>query len=81
MPTIHREEGFAFRVYPGNHEPPHVHAISANGEARIAIGNQSEPPAILTVFRLDERQVVRAYRIVEQQQEAFLDAWRRIQDS
>lgn len=27
MATIHQQDGFAFRIYPRDHEPPHVHAI------------------------------------------------------
>lgn len=26
MPTVHREQGFQFRIYPDDHAPSHVHA-------------------------------------------------------
>jgi hypothetical protein len=27
MPTIERADGFAFRIYPIDHDPAHVHAV------------------------------------------------------
>jgi len=78
MPVVHRARGFAFRIYPGDHAPPHVHAVNAEGEARIAIGDDETPPAILSVYGLGDRDVIRAYRIVERHQHKLLSAWRSI---
>ena len=44
MPTVHREEGIAFRVYLRDHPPPHVHAIKARGFAKIEIGDAHNVP-------------------------------------
>lgn len=38
MPTVHRESGFQFRVFPNDHGPAHVHAIKAGGSAKISVG-------------------------------------------
>ncbi|MBI4520710.1 MAG: DUF4160 domain-containing protein [Gemmatimonadetes bacterium] len=31
MPTVHRERGFRFQMYPNDHPPPHVHVMKAPG--------------------------------------------------
>ena len=42
MPTIHRERGFRFFVYPSDHQPAHVHIFHADGEVKIDVsGNVS----------------------------------------
>ncbi|MGH8453725.1 MAG: DUF4160 domain-containing protein [Nevskiales bacterium] len=28
---------FAFRLYPNDHSPPHIHVMTAEGEARIQL--------------------------------------------
>ncbi len=37
MPTVLRVDGFRIVIYPNDHLPPHVHAIHADGEARISL--------------------------------------------
>jgi hypothetical protein len=36
MVTVLRSHGFRIVIYTNDHEPAHVHAINANGEAKIA---------------------------------------------
>ncbi|MGB7433089.1 MAG: DUF4160 domain-containing protein [Ahrensia sp.] len=37
MPTIEIIDGVRIRIYPGDHAPPHFHAILAEYEVQIAI--------------------------------------------
>ena len=74
-PTVHREDGFQFRIFPNDHSPPHVHAVKAGGFAKIAIGGVEEPPCLLEARRLKDREIVRAVRIVERESQKFMLAW------
>jgi hypothetical protein len=46
MVTVHRERGFEVILYPGDreHTPAHVHVFYGNGEAKIALGDESTAP-------------------------------------
>ncbi len=37
VPTVLRVGGYAFRIYPNDHAPPHVHAHAGGGRCRIDI--------------------------------------------
>ena len=74
-PTVHREDGFQFRIYPNDHSPPHVHAVKAGGFAKVAIGSVGEPPCLLEARRLKDREIVRAVRIVERRWQKLMFAW------
>ncbi|MDP2956209.1 MAG: DUF4160 domain-containing protein [Longimicrobiales bacterium] len=74
MPTVHREAGFQFRIFPNDHRPPHVHAVKGDGSARILLVRGGEP-FLAEVFDLADRDVVRAVKIVERVQEKLLSAW------
>jgi hypothetical protein len=77
MPTVHRQDGFAFRIFPADHDPPHVHVYKAGLTAKIAIGDMDMPPYALDPQEMPTREVRRAIRIIEARQEMFLQAWRR----
>lgn len=73
MPTVHREEGIAFRIYPNDHGPPHVHAIKAGTFAKIEIGEEGASPRVLGVGRkLKDADLLTAVRIVERKVELVL---------
>jgi hypothetical protein len=55
MPTVLRVEGFPFRIYPADHQPPHIHAYKAGGVARIAL---SAPVIIISYEGMSERDVI-----------------------
>lgn len=78
MPTIHRESGFAFRIYTHDHEPPHVHAVRDGEVAKISLGDEDEAAEVLEVGDMRDRDVIRALRIVEAQWREFLQRWREI---
>lgn len=48
MATFFTQDGFAFRIYPRDHEPPHVHAIArGKGEVKIELfGPEGIPRAV-----------------------------------
>lgn len=78
MPTVLRDGGFRFFIFPGDHAPPHVHAFNADGVAVIEIET-------LHVRRVDGSMrppdVSRAAAIVADHQDALLKRWREIHAS
>ena len=72
MPTIQRERALRFVMWPNDHRPPHVHVITATGEAVIEL----EPISLHEVKEMRGRDVARAMEIVTSRREEFLGKWR-----
>jgi hypothetical protein len=77
MATVLRLEGFRFWIWSNDHEPPHVHAENGTGEISILIGNEQESP-VIDKNTMRNRDAKRAWRIVAERQEYFLEEWEKI---
>lgn len=77
MPTVHREAGFQFRIYPDDHESAHVHVWKAGAVAKILLGGESERPESIDPGEMSTPDVRRAVRIVEARQSTLLAEWRK----
>jgi hypothetical protein len=55
-----------------------VHVILGGGEAIVRLGRASMPPAVLAIYRMKDRDVIRAYRLVERHHDRLLAAWERL---
>lgn len=75
MATVHRENGFEFRIWPNDHTPPHVHAWKAGGMAKIELLGGF---AVVKVREMKPVDVIRAVRIVIANEQTLLQAWREI---
>lgn len=75
MPTIHRERGFEFRIYPNDHAPAHVHAHKGKGEAKINIQGADGDPEFISVQNMSDKDASRAWDIVSRHQDQFLKKW------
>lgn len=80
MPTVLRVDGFEVRIYPRDHDPPHVHVFRAGGQAKVEIGDPDpEHPAparlvqVAGMSRADARQ---AEELVQLHQAELMEAWR-----
>lgn len=80
MATILRTNGFDFRIYTNNHPPAHVHVIKGDGEAVINLGEENNPPSLREIYGMRDRDVVIAYRLVEQFKTKLLNGWRDIHE-
>lgn len=76
MPRVHEEHGYRIYVLPPprEHGPPHVHVIRAEGEVLIDL----DPVGVRQVYAMPLRNIVRAVRIVEDNRDKLLAAWRTI---
>jgi len=80
-PTVLRKEGFVIRVYgpPREHPPPHVHVERGPEEVVvIRLGTSGDPAKVWAVYGMKDRDVVRAFRLVERHLEEIQRAWREI---
>lgn len=57
-----------------DHEPPHVHAILRDGQAKIDIVNGE----VIRVWNMRASDVRKAEEIVRENRDAFILGWRRI---
>lgn len=81
MPRVLEEEGFTVRIYgpPREHPPAHVHVEYGQEElVIIRLGTTTSPPRVWAVYGMKDRDVLRAWRLVERHQVAILAAWRRV---
>jgi Domain of unknown function (DUF4160) len=77
--------GLAFYIFPNDHDPPHVHVYRKRKDSRedkgilkIAIGDDSHPPAIARIYRkLKDQVALDAWRIVAENQQTFLTEWQK----
>ncbi len=78
MPTILRWEGFQVRIYlpPREHAPAHVHVVKGDTEVIIRLWGEGMPPVIREVHDMSDRDVLRAYRLVEANAAALLKKWK-----
>lgn len=77
MPTVYRQDGFEFRIYTNDHDPPHVHVFKAGGQVKIAIGDEKTAPSVLLRKGMSNKDAVKAVLSVDQNQEHFLESWRK----
>jgi hypothetical protein len=72
MPIVHREGPFRFRIWPADHNPPHVHVYSGDGMCIVAI----ESGHVRGVRGMRLPDVSAAAAIVDRNQAKLLAAWR-----
>ena len=77
MPTILRFRGLRVMIYTNDHSPPHVHVIGPGAEARIALGDESERPWVMTNDGLSRRDVAEALAEIENR-DFLMQRWREI---
>ena len=78
MATILRAGRFRVAIYgpPREHPPPHVHVECASGVVIVRLGSGTTPPVLWAVHGVNDREAVRAFRLVEENHEMLLKAWK-----
>lgn len=77
MPTVLTLDGFAVRVYPNDHGPPHVHIWKADGWVVVSLPLRDGPVRALRASGMREPDIMRSLRIVEAHATELWTAWRR----
>lgn len=79
MPTVLQLRGFAVRIYlpPREHGPAHVHVHRNGGSVVIVLPTATRELSIRRVFEMRDATVIAACRVVEENADFLLHAWRR----
>ena len=79
MPTVLRVDGFRVVIYlpPREHEPAHVHVWKDDAEVVIDVATARRRQTIRSVSRMRTADVVKAFRIVEENADYLLTCWRQ----
>jgi len=71
MPVVLRVGGFAFRIFHGDHDPPHVHVWYAGTAAVIEILSEHARDA----NGMNDPDLRRAQKLVREHRDTLLEAW------
>ena len=77
MPTVLRTGGAEFRIYIGDHEPPHDHVFVSGDEVVILLGSQDEAPQLRETYASRGR-TRRALDLTCENQLYLLNRWEGI---
>ena len=79
MPTVLRQDGFRVIVFlpPREHGPPHVDVQNTDGEVVIELATTGVPQHVRRIADMRDRDVLRAFWLVESRSEFLHDCWRR----
>jgi predicted ATP-binding protein involved in virulence len=80
MPTVWRQDGFEIRIYFNDHDPPHIHAFKAGGQAKVQLGNLGEPPSLQLTKGMSAKDAQKAVEIVKEHQATLLTKWEELHD-
>ena len=75
MPTLFKLFGLIFRIYTRDHQPPHVHVISQEGEAIFIIDQEV---TLKDNKGMKPKDVSLAVSILEENKELILEEWNRL---
>jgi hypothetical protein len=70
MPTIHAGNGWKITMYAADHNPPHFHIITPDGEAQIKLSN-----LVMMRGRISRKAFQAACAWAEQNKAILEDAW------
>jgi len=78
MPSIDRFNGDRVVIYPNDHRPPHVHAMSQPGEAVFRLQCPRGPVQLREVYGLNRQLVSRIGQELDERHWALCLNWRNI---
>ena len=76
MPTLFRLFGLIFRIYTRDHQPPHVHVISQEGEAVFLI--DEEEVLLQGNSGMKPKDISLANSILEENKEIIREEWNKL---
>lgn len=75
MPEILRLFGLKFYIYTRDHEPPHVHVVSQDGEAKFLV---SEKVSLIENAKMKQKDIRLAESIIEENKDLIITSWVKI---
>lgn len=78
MPTVVRVGRLRIAIYWNDHDPAHVHVISADGEAKIKLGEYGRKPSLTVNNGMAQADLAVALRMVEAEGSVLRKKWKEI---
>lgn len=78
MPTIFRQDGFRFVIWPNDHLPPHVHIFRAGNEITINLGIGDALATVRTNHGMSSQLENAALLITALNNRIFVERWEEI---
>jgi hypothetical protein len=78
MGTLLTMDGWRIMIYSRDHAPTHVHLVSPNGRAKIALNCPRGPAIPIEVRGIDAVTLKRALRLIESELSELCINWREI---
>ena len=78
MATAFRIRDLRIVIYSNDHWPPHCHVIGRGCEAKVALGEGTAKPSLVTNNGLSRRQVDTALTLIIERRETLLEKWREL---
>lgn len=75
MPEILRFLGLKFYIYTRDHESPHVHVVSPDGEAKFLVADEV---TLIGNVRMKAKDIKLAESIIENNKRMIQNQWRNI---
>jgi hypothetical protein len=75
MGTVFRQDDLAFRIYPNDHIPRHVHVVSPDSEAKIVIPDENGRAFVIENYGFSSKDLKKAVALVQQNQARLLKKW------
>ena len=74
MPTVLRQDGFEFVIYPNDHTPMHVHVFKSDGEVKINL----LPVTVVESWNMKKSDARKAKGLAIEYQDFLIEKWREI---
>ncbi len=73
-----RQHGFDVRMYPGDHDPPHVHVWKGGRQVKIDLTTME---VISATHRFNSREIRQIVNLLREHESLLASVWQRLQDS
>lgn len=70
-PTVAIEKGYKLRIYPNDHNPPHVHVIKDKKLVKVYLN----PIEVMKNYGFNVKQVGSILKLVKKYQEELIEEW------
>lgn len=77
MPTIFTIGKLRIVIYPNDHDPPHVHVIAPDGNAKVRIGTAHRKPSVVFNDGVSLASLPKALIAIDERRDELQKAWRK----
>ena len=72
-----RQHGYDVRMYPGDHDPPHVHVWKGGRQVKIDLTSME---VISATHKFNSREIRQMVNLLREHERLLYSVWERLQD-